>query len=93
MPVRRSSQQLWQTALLAAAISLAGGLVVAGHRADCAALFYGGLLGMAAATGPAAFALGRGRWPDGVLVTGICVASANFVNSPAAPLVMMPPPQ
>ena len=29
---------------------------------------------MAAATGPAAFALGRGRWRDGVLIAGICVA-------------------
>ncbi len=72
--MRSASPPLWPTALLAAAIPLAAGLVVAGHRADSAALFYGGLLGMAAASGPVAFALGRGRWPDGVLITGICLA-------------------
>ena len=31
--------------------------------------------------------------PMMVVVTGIFVASANFFNSSAAPLVMMPPPQ
>jgi len=75
MPVRSSSPTaLWQTALLAGAILLAGGLVVHGYRAASGAHFYGGLLGMGAATGPAAFALGRGRWRNGVLIAGICVA-------------------
>ena len=74
MPARSSPTAPWQTALLAGTILLAGGLVVAGYRTDSAVLFYGGLLGMAAAAGPAAFALGHGRWRDGVLVTGICVA-------------------
>ena len=74
MPARSSPRALWQTALLAASILLVGGLVAAGHRAGSVVLFYGGLLGMAALSGPAAFALGRGRWRDGVLITGICVA-------------------
>lgn len=74
MPARSSPTALWQTALLAGATLLAGGLVAAGHRADSAVLFYGGLLGMAVAAGPAAFALGRGRWRDGVLIAGISVA-------------------
>ena len=36
---------------------------------------------------------GNPPMPIKVVVTGIWVASANFFNSAAAPLVMMPPPQ
>jgi hypothetical protein len=79
MPVRTSLRAFWQTAPLAAAILLAGGFVAVGFRANSAALFYGGLLGMAVATGPAGFALGRGRWRDGVLITGICIAISILV--------------
>ena len=36
---------------------------------------------------------GNPPMPMSVVVTGICVASANFLSSAAAPLEMMPPPQ
>ena len=60
--------------LLTLALLLAGGCVAAGYRTGSGALFYGGLLAMAVAAGPAAFALGRGRWPDGVRMAGISAA-------------------
>jgi lysophospholipase L1-like esterase len=71
MPPTRPPAFRRQTALLIGAVLLAGGLVAHGYRAGSGALFYGGLLGMATALGPAAFALGRGRWRDGVLIAGI----------------------
>jgi lysophospholipase L1-like esterase len=56
---------------LAGALLLAGGAAAHGYRAGSGLLFYGGLLGLAAALGPGAFALGRGRWRDGLLAAGI----------------------
>jgi lysophospholipase L1-like esterase len=61
-------------AALIGALLLAGGCVAVGYRTDSSAFFYGGLLATAAAAGPGAFALGRGRWPDGVRMAGISAA-------------------
>jgi hypothetical protein len=71
MPARSLPAAPWQTALLVAAILLAGALLAHGYRAGSSVLFWGGLLGMAAALGPAAFALGHGRWRDGVLIADL----------------------
>jgi lysophospholipase L1-like esterase len=60
--------------LLLGVLLLGAGLVAHGYGSGSAALFYGGLLLLGIGAGPGTFAVGRGRWRDGVLISGISVA-------------------